>query len=288
MLAKILHTKNNSKFANNGSIIMWYRAKSTRNPVIDSHAHLYYDEIYQNLDEKLRIARLAGVSHVLTIGTDFETMPKNIEIAEQRDNIFCSIGVHPLHSYEPRNLDKLRTWSKKEKVVAIGEVGLDYHYEEQNPREIQKALLQDMLSLSDAGLPYIFHARECFPDILDIIAEYNIKNAVFHCYTDSMENAQKILDLGYYISFSGVVTFKKSEELREIAKFVPDDRFLIETDSPYLAPVPYRGKTNEPAFVSLVAECIANLREKTVDEISDITTTNFYNLFTKAKKVIAK
>lgn len=253
--------------------------------MIDSHAHLYYDEIYQNLDEKLRIARLAGVSHILTIGTDFGTMPKNIAIAEQHDNIFCSIGVHPLHSYEQRNLAKLKEWSKKDKVVAIGEVGLDYHYDGETPREIQKKLLEDMLSMSeDIDLPYIFHARECFPDILDIIASYNIKNAVFHCYTDSLENAKKVLDLGYYVSFSGVVTFKKSEELRGVAKFVPDDRFLIETDSPYLAPVPYRGKTNEPAFVSLVAECLANLRETTVEEISSITNKNFYNLFTKAKK----
>ena len=116
----------------------------------------------------------------------------------------------------------------------------------------------------------------------------DITDAVFHCYTDSLENAKKILDLGYYISFSGVVTFKKSEELREIARFVPDDRFLIETDSPYLAPVPYRGKTNEPAFVSLIAECLANLREKTIDEISDITTKNFYTLFPKAKKLSLK
>ena len=254
--------------------------------MIDSHAHLYYDEIYQNLPDKLRLARLAGVTHILTIGTDFETMPVNIEIAEQHDNIFCSIGVHPLYSNEPRDLDKLITWGKKEKVVAIGEVGLDYHYEEGNPREAQKALLQDMLSLSeDLDLPYIFHARECFPDILNIIADYQIKNAVFHCYTDSLDNAKKILDLGYYLSFSGVVTFKKSEELREIAKFVPEDRFLIETDSPYLAPVPYRGKTNEPAFVSLVAECLANLRGQTVDAISEITTKNFFNLFQKATRV---
>lgn len=255
--------------------------------MIDSHAHLYYDEIYQNLDDKLKFARLAGVSHILTVGTDFATMPTNIEITEKYDNIFCSIGVHPLHSHEPRDLKKLQEWSKKDKVVAIGEVGLDYHYEDENPREIQKKLLEDMLSLSaDTDLPYIFHARECFPDIFDIIANYNIKDAVFHCYTDSLENAKKILDLGYYISFSGVVTFKKSEELREIARYVPSDKFLIETDSPYLAPVPYRGKTNEPAFVSLVAECLANLRNTTVDEISNITNKNFYNLFSKAKNIL--
>lgn len=257
--------------------------------MIDSHAHLYMDEIYQNLDEKLRFAKLAGVSHIMTIGTDFGTMPTNIAIAEKYDNLFCSIGVHPLHSQEPRDLNKLIEWSKKEKVVAIGEVGLDYHYEEGNPREDQKTLLRDMLSLEkQTDLPYVFHSRECFEDIFDVIAEYDIKSAVFHCYTDSMENAKKVLDLGYYISFSGVVTFKKSDELREIAKYVPEDRFLIETDSPYLAPVPHRGKINEPAYVSLVAECVANLRGKTVDEISEITNRNFFELFPKAKLLVEK
>ena len=252
--------------------------------MIDSHAHLYYDGIYENLPERLRFAKLAGVSHVLTVGTDFGTMPTNIEIAESQDNVFCSVGVHPLHSNEPRNLEQLKVWSQKEKVVAIGEVGLDYHYEEDNPRDEQQKLLGDMLSLSsDVNLPYIFHARECYPDIFDIIAEYDIKNAVFHCFTDTIENAKKVLDLGYYISFSGVITFKKSEELREIVKYIPDDRFLIETDSPYLAPVPHRGKQNEPAFVSLVAECVAALRNRTIDEISEITSANFFRLFSKAQ-----
>lgn len=257
--------------------------------MIDSHAHLYFDGIYQNLDERLRLARLVGVKHILTIGTDFGTMPTNIEIAEKHDNVFCSVGVHPMYTQEPRDLELLKKWALKEKVVAIGEVGLDYHYEEGNPREAQKELLRDMLSLSKSvNLPYIFHARECFPDILDIISEYEIKHAVFHCYTDSLENAKKVLDLGYYISFSGVITFKKSEGLREIAKYVPEDRFLIETDSPYLAPVPHRGEVNEPAFVTLVAECVAALRGKTVAEISDTTDANFFNLFSKAKCIKAE
>ena len=257
--------------------------------MIDSHAHLYFDGIYQDLDEKLRFAKLAGVSHIATIGTDFKTMPTNIEIAEKYDNVFCSVGVHPLHSQEPRDLDKLIEWANKEKVIAIGEVGLDYHYEEGNPRNDQKKLLHDMLSISDkVDLPYIFHSRECFDDIFGIISEYGIKSAVFHCYTDSLENAKKVLDLGYYISFSGVVTFKKSTELQEIVKYVPDDRFLIETDSPYLAPTPHRGKMNEPAFVALVAEQIAELRNKTVDEISEITNRNFFQLFPKAKIFVEK
>ena len=266
---------------------MWYNHDESRVfecYMIDSHAHLYYDGIYQDLNEKLRFAKLTGVTHVLTVGTDFGTMPSNIEIAEKYDNVFCSVGVHPLHCNEDRDLEKLKAWAQKDKVVAIGEVGLDYHYEEEAPRDAQKKLLKDMLSLSESvDLPYIFHARECYPDIFDVIAEYNIENAVFHCYTDTIENAKKVLDLGYYISFSGVVTFKKSDELREIAKYVPADRFLIETDSPYLTPVPYRGKQNEPAYVALVAELLASLRNISVDELSEITTNNFFRLFSKAR-----
>ena len=253
--------------------------------MIDSHAHLYYDEIYNNLDMKLDEAKKCGVTHILTIGTDIGTMQKNLDIANSYQDIYASVGVHPLYTNDARPIDKLIEWTNMDKVVAIGEVGLDYHYEEGNPRSAQKELLHDMLNLSQSiNLPYIFHARECFPDILDIIKDYDITNAVFHCYTDSLENAKKILDLGYYISFSGVVTFKRSEELKEIAKYVPDDRFLIETDSPYLAPVPHRGKTNEPAFVALVAECVATLRNTTVDKISEITTDNFFRLFTKAMR----
>ena len=253
--------------------------------MIDSHAHLYYDGIYENLDAKLEAAKKCGVSHILTVGTDFGTMPTNLSIAQVYKNVFASVGVHPLYTHEEIHLDTLIEWSQLDKVVAIGEVGLDYHYEKDNSRDKQKMLLCDMLSLAKiTNLPYIFHARECFPDILEIIKVFNITNAVFHCYTDTIENAKKVLDLGYYISFSGVVTFKKSEELREIAKYVPDDRFLIETDSPYLAPIPHRGKINEPAFVALVAECIADLRNTTVDKISEITTGNFFRLFPKAMR----
>ena len=222
--------------------------------MIDSHAHLSYPDIKNDLDEKLRLAKLAGITHILTISTNMSSMIENIQIANKYDNIFSSIGVHPSHFDDNYDLKELIEMSKMEKVIAIGEVGLDYHYLNEFPKESQLKLFQDMLSLSNSiNLPYIFHSRECFDDIFDIIAEYPIKSAVFHCYADTLENAKKILDLGFYISFSGIVTFKNSEDLRNIAKYVPKDKFLIETDCPYLTPVPYRGKTNEPAFVSLVA-----------------------------------
>lgn len=252
--------------------------------MIDSHAHLSYPEIKDNLDEKLSFAKLAGISHIVTISTNVSDMAENIEIANKYENIFASIGIHPSHFDDNYDLNEMTEMSKMEKLIGVGEVGLDYHYLDEFPKESQLKLFRDMLSLSNKiDLPYIFHSRECFDDIFDIIAEYPIKSAVFHCYTDNLENAKKILDLGYYISFSGIITFKKSEDLRNIAKYVPNNRFLIETDCPYLTPVPYRGKPNEPRYVSLVAECIAEIRQTTISEISEITTENFFRLFSKAK-----
>lgn len=252
--------------------------------MIDSHAHLSYPDIKNDLEEKLRLAKLAGVTHILTISTNTSSMIDNIKIANKYNNIFSSIGIHPSHFDDTYDLNEMIEMSKMEKVIAIGEVGLDYHYLNDMPKESQLKLLKDMLSLSNSiDLPYIFHSRECFDDIFDIIAEYPIKSAVFHCYTDNLENAKRILDLGFYVSFSGIITFKNSGDLRNIAKYVPDDKFLIETDCPYLTPIPYRGTTNEPAFVSLVAECIAEIRQTGVSEISEITTENFFRLFSKAK-----
>ena len=257
--------------------------------MIDSHCHLAYEGIFENLDEKLRVAKFSGVDYFLTVGTDFQTMNKNIEISEKYENVVCSVGIHPHHFNDGYSISEIESKLKNPKVVAIGEVGLDYHYQDETPKADQITLFEEMLSLSKkTDLPYIFHARECFEDIFDIISKYDIKNAVFHCFTDSLENAKKILDRGYYISFSGAITFKKCEELREIAAYVPDDRFLIETDCPYLAPVPYRGKLNEPAYVNLVAECISEVRKCSVEKISKVTDDNFFNLFPKAKFLLEK
>ncbi len=252
--------------------------------MIDSHAHLYYKGIVENLAEKIRLAKLVGVDYILTVGTDSNTIPLNIEIAEKYDNVCCSVGIHPHHFKDGYDLELINKYLLHPKVVAIGEVGLDYYYKDETSKEDQIKLLHDMLSLSAlSDLPYIFHARDCFEDIFDILKQYNIKNAVFHCYTDSIDNAKKILDLGYYISFSGIITFKNSNELREVAKYVPSNRILIETDCPYLSPVPYRGKTNEPAYVSLIAECIAELKNLSLEDVSIITNRNFFALFPKAE-----
>ncbi|MDR1288980.1 MAG: TatD family hydrolase [Holosporales bacterium] len=251
----------------------------------DSHCHLFFDEIYQELDEKLRLARLADVQYLLSVSTDFGTIERNLEIATKYNGVCCSAGVHPLHSDEIPADRSVSEFLSHDKVVAIGEVGLDYHYGDSPSKSKQISVFEEMLSFSEeTDLPYIFHARECFPDVFDVISRFrHVKSGVFHCYTGSMEDAKRIIDDGFYISFSGVVTFSKSHDLREIAKYVPSDKILIETDCPYLAPVPYRGKSNEPAYVSLVADCLAKTREVPVEEIAEITTTNFFNLFPKAR-----
>jgi TatD DNase family protein len=249
----------------------------------DSHCHLFFDEIYRELDEKLRLARLADVRYLLSVSTDLSTIERNLEISRKYSGICCSAGIHPLHSDEERSGRGVIQFLTHDNGVAIGEVGLDYHYDEAPSRARQIAVFEEMLSFSEeTTLPYIFHARECFPDVFDVISQFPVKSGVFHCFTGSIEDAKRIIDNGFHISFSGVVTFNKSHELREIAKYVPSDRILIETDCPYLAPVPYRGKPNEPAYVSLVAECLAKIREVPIEVIAEITTTNFFNLFPKS------
>jgi TatD DNase family protein len=257
--------------------------------LVDSHCHLAYDEISCDLPGKLRAAQLAGVEYFLTVSTDSKSVGDNLKIAETHENVCCSVGIHPLSADEPYEIAELEQYLHREEVVAVGEIGLDYHHDDVPSKPAQMLLFEGMLSMAiNAGLPCIFHARECFGDIFDVIRQSGVTSGVFHCYTSSLEDAKRVLDLGFYISFSGVVTFKKSEDLREVAKYVPSDRVLVETDCPYLAPVPHRGKPNEPAFTALVAECLAQVRNTTLDEIARITTGNFFDLFSKAKIALNK
>lgn len=249
--------------------------------MIDSHCHLYS---ISNLEEKLQSAQSSGINYFLSVGTDSLHMFQNIEIANKHDNIVCSIGIHPSEcfcQYDIQEMKKLALSEKK--IVAIGEVGLEYHYLDV-PKSDQLRLFSNMLQLAvDTGLPVILHCRECFSaELFELINSYKIQ-AVFHCFSDSLKNARKIIENGYYLSFSGIVTFKKCNELRQVAKYVPDDKILIETDSPYLAPVPMRGNPNEPAFVQYVARCIAQQRNCSLEHIERITNDNFFNLFPKAK-----
>jgi TatD DNase family protein len=250
--------------------------------IVDSHCHLTVPEYEGILEGKLRNATEADVKYMLTISTSYDSFAANIAVAEQYDNVFCPVGIHPQHSGDLFEKEAMVAALRHDKVVAVGESGLDYFYEDP-PRDLQLQLFHEMLELSNE-LPYVFHARDCYSDILDAIAEHDIKGGVFHCYTGSIENARKILDSGFYISISGIVTFKNAVELQRVVQYISSDRLLVETDAPFLAPFPHRGKTNEPAYVRFVAEKLAELRGVDVETIADVTTDNFFRLFGKARR----
>lgn len=254
--------------------------------IVDSHCHLVssgHERQPKDLNTILKNAKMMDVGYMLAISTCMSDIKPNLEIAHAHKHIFCSVGVHPSHANEPCDLKLITNILQDKKVVGIGEVGLDYSYNTNMPcKKAQQNLLCHMLSLFQLSkLPYIFHARNCFPDIFDILSEYKNIRGVFHCYTDSVENARKILDKEFYISISGIITFKNSGDLREILRYIPNDRLLIETDSPYLAPVPFRGQTNEPAYVRLVAERVAEEKKMSLEEIAKVTTENFFKVFRK-------
>lgn len=248
--------------------------------LIDSHAHLVSLE---NLDEVLKRAKVNNIDKIVSISSDIPSTEETILLAEKYDFIFATTGVHP-HSADQTNekvLKGLDHYASHEKVVAIGETGLDYFYMNSD-KEIQINSFTEHIRLGKKhDLPVIIHVREADEDMREILKKETAASTpgVIHCFTGNYETAVKYLDLGYYISFSGIVTFKKSEELREAAKNIPADRILIETDSPYLAPVPHRGKPNEPSFVKHVAQTVADVREISIDELAEITKANTERLF---------
>ena len=255
---------------------------------VDSHAHIDGTEFDSDREQVIQRARDAGVSAILNIGTGDPhsgALERAVELAEAHADIYTAIGIHP---HDARFCDdaaeqliiKLSTQSSR--VIAWGEIGLDFHYDN-SPREVQMRVFQRQLQLAgEAKLPVIIHTRKAEPETVDILKSQVAGGnppGIMHCFSGSSWLAQQAIDLGFYLSFSGIVTFKKAEELRTIAKQVPLDRLLIETDCPFLAPVPYRGKRNEPAYVVEVARCLADLHEKTIDEMGQITSENFVRLF---------
>jgi TatD DNase family protein len=251
---------------------------------IDSHCHLNFPDFANRLSELYQHMADNQVSHALCISVDLETFPEVLAIAESRDNLFASVGVHPDYEdcTEP-TLEDLIKLAANPKVIAIGETGMDY-YRTPGPLKWQQDRFRvHIRAARETNKPLIIHTRAASEDTLRIMAEEKAGEAggVMHCFTESMEVAQAAMDMGFYISFSGIVTFKNAKELKEVAKAVPLDRMLIETDAPYLAPVPFRGKTNEPAFVKHVAEEIARLKEVSVEEVGEKTSRNFRKLFLK-------
>lgn len=254
--------------------------------LVDSHCHLNYPE-FSDLPATLQRAREAGVRVMQTIGckrSDFATVKA---LAEQAPEIYCSIGVHPheAETHTDLTVEELLRESAHPKVIGLGETGLDYYYEH-SPRDIQQRLFRLHIDASrQNGLPVIVHTRDADDDTLNILQD-EMKQAPFpfliHCFSGSQMLADEVLTLGGYISCSGILTFKKADALRDVIRTVPLDQLLVETDAPYLAPLPHRGKPNEPAYTSITAQTLAELKQTSLEEIAKQTTANFYRLFTKA------
>ena len=257
--------------------------------LIDSHCHLDFPELTSDESGVLARARTAGVGGMLTIGTRLDQFERVRAIAERHDNVWCSVGVHPHEAKEEgqRTPDRLIEATRHPKVVGIGETGLDFYYEH-SPREEQAESFRAHMAASRAtGLPLIVHTRNADAETGDMLEEEHRKGAfpgLIHCFSSGRAVAERALALGLYISISGIVTFKAAEELRAIVRDVPLDRLLVETDAPYLAPIPKRGKTNEPAFVAHTAAKVAELKGVSLAELEAATTDNFFRLFTKAER----
>lgn len=256
--------------------------------LFDTHMHLNAWQFKEDREDTIQRAWDAGVKYMVIVGFDHETIPLAIEIAEQNEHIYAAVGWHPVDAIDMT--EKELTWieelSEHPKVVALGEMGLDYHWDK-SPKDVQKEVFRKQIRLAKKlDMPIIIHNREATEDIIQILKEEDAQSVggIMHCYNDSVQYVQACLDMNFYISLGGPVTFKNAPLPKEVAKEVPLDRLLIETDAPYLAPHPNRGKRNEPAYVRLVAEKIAELRETSLEEITQQTTENALRLFRISSK----
>ncbi|MXO90270.1 TatD family hydrolase [Pontixanthobacter aquaemixtae] len=255
--------------------------------LIDSHCHLEYEGLIEDQDGVLGRAREAGIRGFLNISTKLAEWDQVVATAARENDVWASVGIHPHHADEHADLDIdiLREAVKHPKVIAIGETGLDYYYDKSD-RAVQQELFRRHITVArETGLPVIIHTRDAEDDTAEILEDELGKGAfpaLIHCFTASSQFGKKVLDLGLTISLSGIVTFKNAKELQEIAAELPQDRILVETDSPFLAPVPHRGKSCEPAFVRNTAEFVSQLRGVSLEELSETTTANFFRLFSKA------
>jgi TatD DNase family protein len=253
--------------------------------LVDSHCHLDFPDFAAEREAIIARARSAGVATMLTICTRLDEFDGVRAIACSHDEIWCSVGVHPHEAKDHATLvaQDLIALAEHPKVVGIGETGLDFHYD-LSPRDIQERVFRAHIVASrETGLPLVIHAREADDAIAKILAEERPPPGVMHCFSSGRALAEAALALGFYISLSGIVTFRNADELRAIVRDLPLDRLLVETDAPYLAPVPYRGKRNEPAFVAATAAAVAGLKGLEPQDLAEITSANFFHLFGKAR-----
>lgn len=252
---------------------------------VDSHCHLDFPDLIAREAEVLDAMAANRVHHALCVSVKLEDFPRVLALAERHPGLWASVGVHPDNAdCEEPDVERLTTLANHPKVVAIGETGLDYYWHKDEPEWQRTRFRTHIRAARASGKPLIVHTRNAAADTLRLMREESAGEAggVMHCFTESREVAEAALELGFHISFSGIVTFRNAAALKEVATMVPLDRLLIETDSPYLAPVPHRGRTNEPAWVVHVAEEIARLRGETLERIAEATTDNFFRLFRHA------
>jgi TatD DNase family protein len=257
--------------------------------LIDSHCHLDFPDFADTLDDVVARARTAGVGRIVSICTRVHKFAPIRAIAERYPDVFCSVGTHPHHADEERGIraDELIGLTAHPKVVALGEAGLDYFYKKSSPQAQEEGFRIHIAAARETGLPLVIHTRDADADAGRILEDEVGKGefkAILHCYTGGRDLAMKAIDLGLYVSFTGILTFKNSQALRDLAAELPSDRIMVETDSPYLAPGPYRGKRNEPAYVVETAKVLAEVRGVSPDEIARQTTENFFRLFDKVQR----
>lgn len=258
--------------------------------LVDSHCHINFEPLAADMGGLLARAADNGVGHLLCVCVNLEDLHQVLDLAREHAHVFASVGVHPCTTEgEDPEVDRLVALADDDRVVAIGETGLDYFHQADRPEWQRRRFARHIEAARACGKPLIVHTRDAAEDTMDLLRGLDAGEAggVMHCFSGDWPMARQALDIGFYISFSGIVTFRSADVLREVARRVPLDRMLVETDAPYLAPVPKRGRTNEPSYVRHTAEFVAGLRGKPLEEIAAATTENFFRLFSAARPVAA-
>jgi len=248
---------------------------------IDSHVHLILKEFNSDRDQVIQEALSSGITHIVQSCDNLDEIKENLVLTKKYENLYSSVGIHPHEAklWDSNSKELIVKYTREEKVIAIGETGLDFYYN-YSPKDVQLLVFKEHIKIAkELSLPLIIHCRDAFHEAIEILKEEKIENGVFHCFTGNLDSAKEALKLGFYISWSGILTFKNANDLKEIAKEVPLSHTLIETDCPFLAPVPHRGKRNEPKYVRFVAEELAKIKNVSIEEVGEITSENTKKLF---------